>query len=66
MLASSVPGPSADKQTATPSTDTSSGPEHDSNEEDELSEKLRTIQLTRPSIQPVKVYRLGRPVATAE
>ncbi|KAE8878096.1 hypothetical protein PF005_g3510 [Phytophthora fragariae] len=66
MLASSVPGPSADKQTPTHSTDTSSGPEHDSNEEDELSEKLKTIQLSRPSIQPVKVYRLGRPVATAQ
>ncbi|GMF44810.1 unnamed protein product [Phytophthora fragariaefolia] len=62
MLASSVPGLSGTKQTPTHSTDASSGPEHDSNGEDELSEKLKTIQLSRPSIQPVKVYRLGRPV----
>ncbi|GMF25310.1 unnamed protein product [Phytophthora lilii] len=63
ILASSVPGPGGEKQTPTHSTDTSSGPERDSAEEDELSEKLKTIQLSRPSIPPVKVYRLGRPVA---
>lgn len=31
-------------------------------EPDALSEKLKTIQLSRPSIQPIK-YRLGRPAA---
>ncbi|KAH7463014.1 uncharacterized protein KRP23_13231 [Phytophthora ramorum] len=57
MKTSSVPGSSGEKQTRTHSTDMSSGPERDSFEEDELSEKLKTIQLSRPSIQPVKVYR---------
>ncbi|KAG7386444.1 hypothetical protein PHYPSEUDO_000273 [Phytophthora pseudosyringae] len=66
MLASSIPAPSGDKQTPTHSSDTSSGPEHDSVEEDDLSEKLRTIQLSRPSILPVKVFRLGRPAAAPE
>jgi hypothetical protein len=61
MLASSVPGPTCEKQPSTHSTATSSGPERDSVDEDDLSEKLKTIQLSRPSIPPVKVYRLGRP-----
>ncbi|KAL3664120.1 hypothetical protein V7S43_011004 [Phytophthora oleae] len=61
MLASSPPGSNGERQIPRLSANRSSEPERDSVEEDELSEKLRTIQLTRPSIQPVKVYRLGRP-----
>lgn len=53
--------PNGEKQTPRHSANRSSEPERDSVEEDELSEKLRTIQLSRPSIQPVKVYRLGKP-----
>ncbi|EEY68149.1 uncharacterized protein PITG_04536 [Phytophthora infestans T30-4] len=65
---SSLPSgsPSGEKQTPTHSTNSSSGPEHERTEEDDLTEKLRTIQLSRPSIQPVKVYRIGRPAPTPE
>ncbi|KUF92828.1 hypothetical protein AM588_10006684 [Phytophthora nicotianae] len=66
MLASPTSSPSGEKQTPTHSTHSSSGPEREIIEEDELSEKLRTIQLSRPSIQPVKVYRMGRPAPTPE
>lgn len=30
--------------------------------EDELTEKLRTIQLSRPAMPPIKTFRLGRPL----
>ncbi|KAK1934444.1 hypothetical protein P3T76_011053 [Phytophthora citrophthora] len=61
MLTPSSPSQSGGKQTPRHSANRSSEPERDSVEEDDLSEKLRTIQLSRPSIQPVKVYRLGKP-----
>ncbi|KAG7396253.1 hypothetical protein PHYBOEH_002571 [Phytophthora boehmeriae] len=47
---------SGEKQSPTTSKGSSIEPEQDSIEEDELSEKLRTIQLSRPNIAPVKAF----------
>ncbi|RLN91308.1 hypothetical protein BBJ28_00013267 [Nothophytophthora sp. Chile5] len=41
-------------------------PEQETAEEDELSEKLKTIQLSRPVVPPLKLFRLGRPLPTLE
>lgn len=56
--------PTTDDQQQTQHTQQQQSPEQPEQEasEDELTEKLRTIQLSRPAVPPIKTFRLGRPL----
>jgi len=73
LTAQAPTSPLGDNDTARPTTDdqqqtqqnhhqqTPEQPEQEASE-DELTEKLRTIQLSRPAVPPIKTFRLGRPL----